>query len=210
MMRRHRQSGASLLIALIMLIVVMLLGVTAARMSLMNEKSSRSDRDRQIAFEAAEAALRDAELDLSAGSAHSANVRGQMAAFPVLPGRCHESGPFSGLCHAGNIPLWTTFNMLAPTPWVEYGRYSGQHFPYGAASLTSRPPRYLIELITVGKPGASASALQRLRVTAVGFGSRNSTQVVLQSIYTIHTAPDSPYKPPVRISWREIGNWQEI
>ncbi|MFL9881354.1 PilX N-terminal domain-containing pilus assembly protein [Herbaspirillum rhizosphaerae] len=210
MMRRHRQSGASLLIALIMLIVVMLLGVTAARMSLMNEKSSRSDRDRQIAFEAAEAALRDAELDLSAGSAHSANVRGQMDAFPALPGRCHESGPFAGLCRAGNTPLWASFNMLAPTPWIDYGRYSAQHFPYGAASLAARPPRYLIELITVGKSAASASAVQRLRVTAVGFGSRESTQVVLQSIYTIHAAPDSPYKPPVRISWREIGNWQEI
>jgi type IV pilus assembly protein PilX len=196
-----------------MLIVVMLLGVTAARMSLMNEKSSRSDRDRQIAFKAAEAALRDAELDLSAGPDNSANGRGQMGAFPALPGRCNESGPFAGLCHAGKTPLWTTFNMLAPTPWVEYGRYSGQHFPYGAASLASRPPRYLIELIEVGKPSASISALQRLRITAIGFGSRESTQVILQSVYAIHAihaAPDSPGKSPVRISWREIGNWQEI
>lgn len=203
MTKHHRQAGASLLIALVMLVVVMLLGVTAARMSLTNEKSSRSDRDRQIAFEAAEAALRDAELDAS-GS------RGRIDAFPELPGGCHESGAFTGLCRTGDTPLWTAFSMLAPTPWVEYGRYSGQHFPYGTASLAARPPRYLVELVAVGKPGAAAaSAVQRLRVTAVGFGTRESTQVVLQSIYAIDTDPDRTDQPPVRLSWREIGNWRE-
>ena len=203
MMKHHRQSGASLLIALIMLIAVMLLGVAAARMALMNEKSSRGDRDRQIAFEAAEAALRDAELDVS-------GPRGQIIAFPELPGSCHESGAFAGFCRTGNTPLWTMFNMLAPTPWVDYGHYSGQRFPYGAASLASRPPRYLVELILVGRSSATASALPRLRITSVGFGTRESTQVVLQSIYTINAAPDQANQPPVRLSWREIGNWQEI
>ncbi|WP_050477965.1 pilus assembly PilX family protein [Herbaspirillum rhizosphaerae] len=203
MMKHHRQSGASLLIALVMLVVVMLLGVTAARMSLTNEKSSRSDRDRQIAFEAAEAALRDAELDAS-------GPRGRIDAFPELRGACHESGASTGLCRAGATPLWSAFSMLAPTPWVEYGRYSGQHFPYGAASLASRPPRYLVELIAVGKPGsAAAPVLQRLRITAVGFGTRESTQVVLQSIYAIDTDPERASKRPVRLSWRELGNWQE-
>ncbi len=203
MTQRHRQSGASLLIALIMLIAVMLLGVAAARMALMNEKSSRSDRDRQIAFAAAEAALRDAELDVSGDAT---NARGRIEAFPALPGTCHESGAFAGLCRTGDTPPWTTFNMLAPTPWIEYGRYSGQRFPYGAASLASRPPRYLVELVTVGKPGAGTSALQRYRVTAVGFGTRESTQVVLQSIYAIDAAPEQASKPPVRLGWREIGN----
>ena len=203
MTKLHRQNGASLLIALIMLTVVMLLGVAAARMALMNEKSSRGDRDRQIAFEAAEAALHDAELDVS-------GPRGQITAFPELPGRCHESGAFAGLCRAGSTPLWTMFDMLAPTPWVDYGRDSGQRFPYGAASLASRPPRYLVELFAVGRPGAAASATQRYRITAVGFGTRESTQVVLQSIYAINVVPDRANQPPVRLSWREIGNWQEI
>jgi len=62
-----RQQGASLLIVLLMLVVVMLFGVSAAQLTLMNEKSSRNDRDRHIAFQAAEAGLRDAERDIAVG-----------------------------------------------------------------------------------------------------------------------------------------------
>ena len=203
MIKQHRQAGASLLIALVMLVVVMLLGVTAARMSLTNEKSSRSDRDRQIAFEAAEAALHDAELDVS-------GPRGQIDAFPELAGSCHERGAFAGLCRTGDTPLWTMSDALASAPWVEYGRYSGQQFPYGAASLASHPPRYLVELIPLEKARNAMVAPQGLRVTTVGFGMHESTRVVLQSIYAIDTDPERTNKQPVRLSWREISNWQEI
>ena len=55
-----RQRGASLIVSLLMLVAVLVLGISAAQIALQGEKASRNDRDRQIAFQAAEAALMDA------------------------------------------------------------------------------------------------------------------------------------------------------
>lgn len=87
-----RQAGASLLIALIMLMLVMLLAATVARMALINEKSARNDRDRHIAFEAAEAALRDAELRLPELAAHRTEPDSSAQAAPPW----FDYGHFSG------------------------------------------------------------------------------------------------------------------
>lgn len=203
---------------MIMMIVVMLLGTTAARMALMNEKSSRNDRDRQIAFQAAEAGLRDAELALQGLTRDS--TRSQ--AFPEQSGRCH-----AGLCRTGDSPLWNNTDARASTPWAQYGRHSGHRFPYGAASLPHQPPRYLIELLGAPKPGVHRSAYahadahvdrrvdlhvdlhldpdiqQRYRITAVGFGSRPGTQVFLQTLHTVRSDGNTAL---FRLSWREINN----
>jgi len=58
------QAGATLFTMLIMLLLVLLLGMAATQISLQGEKAARNDRDRLIAFRAAEAALLDAELDI--------------------------------------------------------------------------------------------------------------------------------------------------
>ena len=47
------QRGFSLITTLILLIVVTVLGLAASRIVLMSEKTSRFDRDTQIAFQAA-------------------------------------------------------------------------------------------------------------------------------------------------------------
>ncbi|HWV62571.1 MAG TPA: PilX N-terminal domain-containing pilus assembly protein, partial [Oxalicibacterium sp.] len=60
------ECGATLIVVLLLLIVVLLLGVGASQIALQGEKSSRNDRDHQIAFQAAEAALLDAETDIEA------------------------------------------------------------------------------------------------------------------------------------------------
>ena len=57
----HHEGGAALLIALVLLLAVLIVGVSAARTALDTEKSARNMRDRLIAFQAAEAALADAE-----------------------------------------------------------------------------------------------------------------------------------------------------
>ena len=71
---RGAQVGASLVVVLLILVVVSILGVGGAQIALMAERGSRNDRDMQMAWQAAEAALVDAERDLStpASSASSA------------------------------------------------------------------------------------------------------------------------------------------
>ena len=61
----HRQNGASLIMVMMILIVVSLLGVSGAQIGLMSERGARNDRDIQMAWQAAEAALIDAEFDMT-------------------------------------------------------------------------------------------------------------------------------------------------
>ena len=61
---RRQQAGASLIIVLILLGVMMALGAGAVQLSMMGERSARNDRDYQVAWQASEAALVDAELDI--------------------------------------------------------------------------------------------------------------------------------------------------
>lgn len=83
------QSGAALLIALVVLTIVMLLGLASAQTALMNEKSSRNDRDRQLAFQAAEAALHDAQL-------HLTDMCANPAAFSEQADSYGDYGHYSG------------------------------------------------------------------------------------------------------------------
>ncbi len=58
------QRGFSLIVSLMMLIVIIILGISASQMSINEERGARNDRDHQIAFQAAEAALKDAEYEI--------------------------------------------------------------------------------------------------------------------------------------------------
>ena len=49
---------------LCLLVIILLLGISAAQMALQGEKAARGERDRQIAFQAAEEALVDAQNDI--------------------------------------------------------------------------------------------------------------------------------------------------
>ena len=73
----RRQRGAALLTGLIFMVILTLLGITAARMAGLEEKMSGNMRDRSLAMQAAEMALRDAERDIrgpAAGSTRSSAV----------------------------------------------------------------------------------------------------------------------------------------
>ena len=58
---RNRQSGVVMVIALIALLLLSLIGTTAMRGSTISERIAGNLRDQDLAFQAAEAALRDAE-----------------------------------------------------------------------------------------------------------------------------------------------------
>ena len=59
-----RQRGASLIVVLMLLVIVSLLGVASMQISMLSERAARSDRDMQLAWQGAEAALVDAEIEL--------------------------------------------------------------------------------------------------------------------------------------------------
>jgi len=62
---RPRQSGMSLFPALMFLLVLSVIGVAALNSTLMQEKMVSNTKDLNIAFQSAEAGLRDAEADVA-------------------------------------------------------------------------------------------------------------------------------------------------
>jgi type IV pilus assembly protein PilX len=191
---RHKQHGASLVVTLLMLIAVLLLSASAAHIALQSEKASRNDRDRQVALQAAEAALMDAELDIEGSPDpesrsdlfHSDSTMGFEG-----PGCGASDDKYLGLCvraKEGDPPLWQTVDLLdtKDAKTVPYGRFTGQSFQTGSGSLPARPPRYLIEQVVYKKAGEGAEkgeATYFYLITAIGFGTRDTTHVVLQTFY---------------------------
>lgn len=181
-----RERGAVLVTALFLMLAVLVLAGSAARMALDDVKSARYERDRHIALQAAEAALADAEHDIEggvdAGSARAAILaHGDASGFAD---GCGRGGATLGLCKAAMppaAPAWQVVDLGDPAATTGYGDFTGAVMPAGAGLLPARPSRYIIELVPVA--GAPPSAGAFYRITAIGFGSRAATRVVLQSYY---------------------------
>lgn len=190
--------GAALVVALLMLMVILMLGMAASQSALQGLKTTRNDGDRQVALQAAEAALRDAEMDIEqspdAGKSRSHIFsRRSTLGFPA-PGEagCNGGGAnlYLGLCRQAGmnaLPVWQTVDFgedAATARSVAYGTFTGQVLQVGKGALPSRLPRYIIELFSYNRPGESAGKPSYFyRITAVGFGARETTQVALQSFY---------------------------
>lgn len=182
--RPRAQRGLSLITALLFMIAALILGVSVVGINAMQERMIGNSKDRDLALQAAEAALRDAELDISRnlGSATVFNndcgqglctpptQRGTPSALPV-----HEQAGFSWAA-AGNVR--------------SYGQYTVAYTGVADFPKVAEPPVYVIEKLGgMGvPPGASvldpgASTRTAYRITARATGARADTVVVLQSIY---------------------------
>lgn len=160
------QRGVVLVIALIMLLMVTLLAISAAQVTGLNERMVGFARDRDVAFQAAEAALREGERVL------------QLAVLPAFDGT-------AGLYPTpapGSTPRWKTIDWS--TAGVAYG---------GAIAGVSAQPRYIVEEIAI-LPGAgesldaaeAASTNAYYRVTGRAVGGEGNTIAVLQTTYRRH------------------------
>lgn len=190
----RRQRGAALLVATCVMLVLLLLGVSAARSALNAEKAARGDRDRQVALQAAEAALGDAERDIQGGSEPESR-RAAMFAFGSAVGfvdGCGGGDDNLGLCRrvaARGVPAWQLARLSErdsrDARTIEYGRFTGAAMPYARGPLPARAPRYIIEQVPYVRAGEDAAKgnVNFYRITAIGFGASDSTRVVLQSYY---------------------------
>ena len=190
--RRSTVTGASLVLVMIILTVVSLLGIAGIQISMMSERGARNDRDRQIAWQAAEAALIDAEFDIfGPGNPNPARRRiftDQTNDDALFTPGCGTSGDTVGLCQlvSAGKPIWLTVDFTttgASAPTTQFGTYTGRSFSSGSSGIQpSKPPRYVIEPIEDPEsPTKSKSYVYR--VTAMGFGPRPEIQAVTQMIF---------------------------
>ncbi len=202
-----RQSGITLVIVLVWLMAVSLLALSAVQIGLQDQKATRSYRDREVAFQAAEAGLRDAELDIEGSPdiylSRSALFAGNSkTGFPDDVGdACQRGGAnrYQGLCRQSfdaSVPSWLQVvehgqdSIHDSEVAVPYGRFTGRSMQTGAGALPAMLPRYLIELMPYRQAGYSAERPEYFyRITAIGFGADAASEVVLQSFYRKGSLP---------------------
>jgi type IV pilus assembly protein PilX len=177
-----QQRGVVLFVALILLLILSVLGVTAARMQTTEERMARNEDNRQIGAQAAEAALRSAEAGLSNG----------------LYGASQFSGNTNGFYEL-NPAIGSVLQQAAPSVWSTAGAtitYPDPANPMPALSAlpaAAQSPKYIIEnLPAVAMPGDSINQVQYAtpvspvtvyRVTANASGADSSSTTILQSIF---------------------------
>ena len=206
-MSRH-QSGITMVIVLVWLMAVSLLALSALQISLQDQKAARSYRDREAAFQAAEAGLRDAELDIEGSpephlSRSTLFAGNSKAGFPDEVGDDCQRGVsnlYQGLCRQSvdaDAPSWLQVVQHGQDGArhdrdvaVPYGRFTGRSMQTGVGALPAKLPRYLIELMPYRQAGYSAEHPEYFyRVTAIGFGAEPASEVVLQTFYRKGSLP---------------------
>lgn len=211
----RRQTGATLLVTLLMLVGIALLGASSAQMALQGELAARAERDRLVAFQAAEDALMDAEKDID-GAPGVPPARGAHFNGSAFAPGCGADASSEGLCGGsvdsgdggnGAPPVWQSVDLEADG--VPFGRFSGAAMETGRGALPFQRPRYVIESLPYRLPGEEAGAPPHhyYRVTAIGFGPRPGSEVVLQTTVAGKVAPALA---PGRLGWREVANWREL
>ena len=173
---REYQGGISLVIVMIFLVILSVLGVTAMQSSSLGSRIARNESDRTLAFQAAEAALRDGELDvknLKADNTACVAAAAGCRVENISRGNGFDTSCTLGLCdsRAFTTPVWEDTTRWATTgASVAYGTYTAA----AAIPVVGQQPRYILEYFPLGDSVV-------YRITAVGFGANTSTQVMLQS-----------------------------
>jgi type IV pilus assembly protein PilX len=184
---RRSQTGASLIMVMLILVVVSLLGVGGAQIALMSERGARNDRDQLIAWQAAEAGLIDAEFDIIGPLSTRAGLFDGKQAVPFVAG-CGATGNSVGLCSLPTTgkPAWLTVDFETTgtsAATTALGAFTGKTFAAGGIGIQpAKVPRYIIELVP-DPMGDAANPTYLYRVTAMGFGPRADIQALVQMVY---------------------------
>ena len=164
------QRGAILLVTMVILVLVTLLGVTAMKTSVLQEKMAGGNADKGLAFQAAEMALRDAESHITTGLSSASSFAAECSQGLCL-------APEDGTQAADSVD-WDSDAVLS------YGDGTG------AADVgnVATQPKYIIEMLPrmPAPPGESLSVKSKgtaYRITAVGYGRQAGTRVMLQTTF---------------------------
>jgi type IV pilus assembly protein PilX len=180
---RARERGVTLVIALIFMVALTLLGTGMIRATMSEERMSANSRDYDVAFAAAEAALRDAKIRITGAYSASATPMSNPAVIFPATGTC-----LNGLCAFD--PSVTTTPVYLNTTYTFASSYASTLgyltgtpavTPQCNGCSTTTQPKYYIEL-TKKPPYGSTNPTDAFfyRVTAQGYGVRSTTVVTLE------------------------------
>jgi type IV pilus assembly protein PilX len=164
--QRSNNKGVALVIGLILLVVMTIFGLVGIRLVSGEERMVSQSYDRTLAFQAAEAALREAEILIEtnkptpvAGCAVAAGL--MTCAKPAAADKPRWLDPTFASWQAATT-LTAASGTITPDYFVEY---LGDTFPCGF------------------DPVASASGCKRYRITARALPGSGRASVLLQTVY---------------------------
>ena len=164
---RRNQSGVSLIVVLLLLVIVTLLGVASLRGAIMQERMAANTTARSMAFQVAEAGLRQGEIIARDGT----------ITFPT-------SGCASGRCKDATWMADSSF-------WTSGGYQAGSAVSIGSGSIS---PKFIIEdfghtsvsgtssCIDLSKPCPPSVTQNVYRITSYA-ATPTGAEVILQSLY---------------------------
>ncbi len=176
---RRNQRGAILFLSLVFLLILTVLGITAARLQTTQEALARNDHNHQLAIQAAEAALRSAESAIWNGMYSPADFASNS----------------NGLYELGTEVTTGPGTSVADT--IDWNNPGANSKPYAGPALSgvvaaATPAQFIIESLPpaarAGEPLCAASygasqACSVYRVTSHAVGGDTTSAATLQSIF---------------------------
>lgn len=174
---QHKQKGMVLILVLSLLLALTILGVSSMSTSTLETRMANNFQDRNAAFQAAEAALREGERLVETKNYDGSQFDNQCTGglCDCLKTSCQYSGD-------NTLTFWEQ-----DTVW----NTSTKHMTYTTISLTelASPAKYIVEHMGNVCPESDPSCVvtstdpRMFRITAIGYGTTASAKVMLQSTY---------------------------
>jgi len=170
----HKQRGIALVISLIMLLMMTLLGLSAMNTSLMEEKMAGNSRDVELAFQAAETALRDAEIWLADQVNEPADTS---------TGTNRVWSPDSLDPDTGNAVSWWQEPQRNKVWWDA----STAEYATTIININSKPRNvieyreFIPDTLLIGEGSTSDEGMTYYQVTARGTGGSDQARVLIQT-----------------------------
>jgi len=173
---RKRQTGASLIVSLMLLIVLTLLGLSGMQSTIMQERMSSNVRDKGMAFQAAESAIRGGEDWVK--SADTNTLR----------------DPDGTTCSSPPCDI-ITLNEYASMTAETFGWWqtNARAFIFPSSTSNSTPaadPHFIVEFhsrVDQGyslDPGDTTLRPHLYRITAMGVGSTTTAEAMIETLYS--------------------------
>ncbi len=178
------QKGAALITGLIILIIMTGLALAAVRQTIVQEEMAYSNKDRQTAFQAAEAALREGEMLLAQDATIVANyssdinaIKSYISGVNTTSTGCVSSLKY--LCYRDKV-----IDYKDDAAWSNTGAVRAKTVTTAFATVgtdVTALPQFIIQHAYT----LTASNANAFYVTAKGTALKDGTSVYLQSVFIV-------------------------
>ncbi len=185
----QHQAGATLVVSMIILLIVTILGVSSLTVSTLEEKMAASSRNHDLAFQAAESALRAAEGYIDDNNMNDTNFSDNCQ---TVAGLCTQVSAEATLYHWQN----PDFCGAGQDIWQCNSSVAVSGSDALSTTTYASQPRYFIEVLqNIGAGGyedlnqgnvgdeETNGQVTYYRITALGYGGTSDSTVLLQTTY---------------------------